>query len=66
MNTSTVTTAGLGASHQTARTGLTAVLLDLFGRLEAKYLEIEREQISDRIVREQVSGERKGGGEKEE
>ena len=28
--------AGLGASHQTGWTGLTAVLLDLFGRLEAQ------------------------------
>jgi hypothetical protein len=60
------TGAGLGASHQTGWTGLTAVLLDLFGRLEAKDLEIEREQISARLVREQVTGERKSGGEKED
>jgi hypothetical protein len=58
--------AGRGASHQTGWTGLTAVLLDLFVRLEAKDLEIEREQVSARLVREQVSGERKVGGGKEE
>jgi hypothetical protein len=52
--------AGLGASHQTGWTGLTAVFLDLFGRLEAKDLEIERGQVSDRLVREQVGGARTG------
>jgi hypothetical protein len=49
--------AGLGASHQTGWTGLIAPLLDLFGRIEAKDLELEREQISARLVREQVGGE---------
>jgi hypothetical protein len=51
--------AGLGASHQTGWTGLVARLLDLFGRIEAKDLEMEREQVVDRLVREQVGGERK-------
>jgi hypothetical protein len=50
--------AGLGASHQTGWTGLTAVFLDLFGRLEAKDLEMERGVVSDRLVREQVGGAR--------
>jgi Mannosylglycerate hydrolase MGH1-like glycoside hydrolase domain len=50
--------AGLGASHQTGWTGLVARLLDLFGRLEAKDLELELEQISARHVEEQVHGER--------
>jgi len=53
--------AGLGASHQTGWTGLIARLLDLFGRLEAKDLELNPEQILDRMVREQVSGEQTGG-----
>ena len=48
--------AGLGASHQTGWTGLVAPLLDLFGRLEAKDLEVERGQVEDRLVREQVGG----------
>jgi hypothetical protein len=49
--------AGLGASHQTGWTGVIAVLLDLFGRIEAKDLELDREQLVDRLVREQVDGE---------
>jgi hypothetical protein len=53
--------AGLGASHQTGWTGLIARLLDVFGRLEAKDLELEREQIVARIVREQVSGQQTRG-----
>jgi len=48
--------AGLGASHQTGWTGLTAALLDLFARLEAKDVEVEREQVAERLVREQVGG----------
>jgi hypothetical protein len=48
--------AGLGASHQTGWTGLTAALLDLFARLEAKDVEIEREQVTERLMREQVGG----------
>jgi hypothetical protein len=50
--------AGLGASHQTGWTGLIAALLDIFGRLDADYLELGREQIAARLVREQVGGER--------
>jgi hypothetical protein len=50
--------AGLGASHQTGWTGLVAVLLDLFGRVDAKaILETEREHLFSRVVREQVGGE---------
>jgi len=50
--------AGLGASHQTGWTGLVALSLDLFGRLDAKaLLEVEREVLTDRLVREQVGGE---------
>jgi hypothetical protein len=49
--------AGLGAGHQTGWTGLVAFMLDLFGRIEAKWiLETTRERIQDRLVREQVSG----------
>ena len=51
--------AGLGASHQTGWTGLSAALLDLFARLEAKDIEVEREQLEDRLVREQVGGKQK-------
>jgi hypothetical protein len=51
--------AGLGASHQTGWTGLVAVFLDLFGRLEAKtLLETERDLVHARIVTEQVAGVR--------
>jgi hypothetical protein len=51
--------AGLGASHQTGWTGLIALLLDFFGRLDAKtILETERERTQSRIMREQVGGER--------
>ena len=53
--------AGLGASHQTGWTGLIARLLDLFGRVDAKDLEIELGQVSARLVREQVGGEKTGG-----
>jgi hypothetical protein len=53
--------AGLGASHQTGWTGLIARLLDVFGRLDAKDLELEREHLVDRIVREQVSGQQTRG-----
>jgi len=49
--------AGLGASHQTGWTGSIAVLLDLFGRIEAKDFELNREQLAARLVKEQVSGE---------
>ena len=50
--------AGLGASHQTGWTGLIAVLLDVFRRVDAKaLLEGERELVQARVVREQVAGE---------
>jgi Mannosylglycerate hydrolase MGH1-like glycoside hydrolase domain len=50
--------AGLGASHQTGWTGLIAVLLDLFGRIDAKdLLENERARLLARIAKEQVEGE---------
>jgi hypothetical protein len=51
--------AGLGASHQTGWTGLIALLLDFFGRADAKtILESQRERTQSRIMREQVGGER--------
>jgi hypothetical protein len=50
--------AGLGASHQTGWTGLIALLVDLFGRVDAKtLLESERALLRARVVREQVGGE---------
>jgi hypothetical protein len=51
--------AGIGASHQTGWTGLIARTLDLFGRLDAKDLELGREQTVARLVRESVGGEAK-------
>jgi hypothetical protein len=54
--------AGLGASHQTGWTGLVALVMDFFGRVNAKrLLETERERTESRIMREQVSGD--GSGE---
>jgi len=38
--------AGIGASHQTGWTGTVAALLDLFGRLEAKDVELERDEVA--------------------
>jgi hypothetical protein len=50
--------AGLGASHQTGWTGLIAVLLDLFGRVDAKeLLETDREALFATVVHEQVGGD---------
>jgi hypothetical protein len=50
--------AGLGASHQTGWTGVIALMMDLFGRLDAKrYLETDRERLQIQVVREQVGGE---------
>jgi hypothetical protein len=49
--------AGMGASHQTGWTGSIARLLDLFGRVDAKDLELELSQVSARLMREQVGGE---------
>jgi hypothetical protein len=49
--------AGLGASHQTGWTGLVALMLDIFGRLDAKaVLETERGSLTDRLMKEQVEG----------
>jgi len=49
--------AGLGASHQTGWTGLVAPLLDLFGRFDSKtVLEVGRESLFDRAVKEQARG----------
>jgi len=42
--------AGLGASHQTGWTGSVAVLLDLFGRIEAKDVELERDEIAAALL----------------
>jgi hypothetical protein len=53
--------AGLGASHQTGWTGSIARLIDLFGRIDTEDLELEVGQVSARLVREQVGGEKKGG-----
>ena len=54
--------AGLGASHQTGWTGTVARLLDLFGRIESKDVELELAQVAERLMQEQVHGEqtRKG------
>ena len=53
--------AGLGASHQTGWTGLVALLLDVFGRLDAKsLLENERGGITEQLMREQVVGDLHG------
>jgi len=50
--------AGLGASHQTGWTGLVAVLLNFFGRIDAKtILETERDRVGAKYVRQQVTGE---------
>ena len=52
--------AGLGASHQTGWTGLVAGLLDLFGRIDARDVELDLVQIADRVMKEQVHGARTG------
>jgi hypothetical protein len=50
--------AGLGASHQTGWTGLVALILDVFGRVDAKaLLETERDRLHARVVTEQVGGQ---------
>ena len=50
--------AGLGASHQTGWTGLVAVLLNFFGRVDAKaLLETDRTKALLGMFREQVGGE---------
>jgi mannosylglycerate hydrolase MGH1-like protein len=49
--------AGLGASHQTGWTGLVALVLDLFARVDAEdALETPKERLAARLVREQVTG----------
>jgi hypothetical protein len=49
--------AGLGASPQTGWTGMVALLLDIFGRVDAKaVLETERTALEDRMIMEQVGG----------
>jgi hypothetical protein len=54
--------AGLGASHQTGWTGLVALILDIFGRVDGKsLLETERHKAVRRLFREQVGGEQTGG-----
>lgn len=53
--------AGLGASHQTGWTGLIAMFIDLFGRLDAQtLLEREKGRVGEELVREQVGGARTG------
>ena len=54
--------AGLGASHQTGWTGLVARTLDLFGRIEAKDLELEI-GASIRAAREGAGGRGTDAGE---
>ena len=58
MNTSTVTTEP-GSAPATRRGGpaWSLALLDLFGRVDAKDLELEIAQVSARLVKEQVGGE---------
>ena len=49
--------AGLGASHQTGWTGLVALMIDLFARVDAKrLLETESARLDSRVVKEQVGG----------
>ena len=53
--------AGLGASHQTGWTGLIALVLDVFGRLDAKtFLETEGTRAISRLMSEQVGGGQTG------
>jgi hypothetical protein len=50
--------AGLGASHQTGWTGVVALLMDVFGRVDARtFLETDREFMQSEIIRKQVAGE---------
>jgi hypothetical protein len=49
--------AGLGASHQTGWTGIIALLMDIFARIDAKsLLETEKTGTQTRLVHEQVGG----------
>jgi hypothetical protein len=50
--------AGLGASHQTGWTGLIAFLMDIFGRIDAKWvLDTDAVRRRTSLVRKQVGGE---------
>lgn len=50
--------AGLGASHQTGWTGLSAMLLDIFERVSApSLLEAGRERVLDKAIKMQVAGD---------
>ncbi len=52
--------AGLGASHQTGWTGMIAILLDVFGRVDDKtMLNIGRGSLFEHLVKGQVGGEQK-------
>lgn len=56
--------AGLGASHQTGWTGLIALLIDIFGRTDAKVLlETDRSTAIMGMFKEQVSGQQISGQE---
>jgi hypothetical protein len=46
--------AGIGASHQTGWTGTIAALLDVFGRVDARFVELDREQVSAQLAKEQA------------
>jgi len=53
--------AGLGASHQTGWTGLIAFMIDLFGRIDAKWvLDTSHGRRQTQLVRELVGGEGAG------
>jgi hypothetical protein len=48
--------AGLGASHQTGWTGVIARILDVTGRVDAaSVLEVDRMELTSRMVRQQVA-----------
>jgi hypothetical protein len=56
--------AGIGASHQTGWTGTIAILLDIFGRFDARrWLDTDRGRMQTRIVRQRVAGEVAGDTE---
>jgi hypothetical protein len=51
--------AGLGASHQTGWTGVIALLMDIFGRVDAHtFLETDRDAMRDQLIRKTVAGEK--------
>jgi hypothetical protein len=55
--------AGLGASHQTGWTGSVAALLDIFGRIDAEDMELDRDTVAARLLVERTKGsDRRGGG----